>query len=95
MPDNCAIDADGRSLIDLVDVNGPLGQQGGEPPDGRAPNMDHLCLQVEPWDADTIIRHLEFHGVDFGPVESRYGARGQGPSIYLKDPEGNTVELKG
>jgi glyoxylase I family protein len=85
----------GRSLIDLVDMNGPLGRQGGEPPDGRAPNMDHVCLQVEPWDADAIVRHLERHGVEFGPVESRYGARGQGPSIYLKDPEGNTVELKG
>jgi hypothetical protein len=28
-------------------------------------------------------------------VESRNGAEGEGPSIYLHDPEGNMVELKG
>jgi len=85
----------GQSLIDLVDANGPLGRQGGDTPDHDAPNMDHFCLQIEPWNADEIIRHLDQHGVETSPVESRYGARGQGPSIYIKDPEGNTVELKG
>ena len=32
---------------------------------------------------------------DAGPLESRFGAEGEGPSIYLKDPEGNALELKG
>lgn len=85
----------GLSLIDLVDVNGPLGQQGGEPPDGRAPNVDHICFQVEPWDAELILEHLHQHGVQTGEVEKRYGASGMGPSIYLDDPEGNQLELKG
>ena len=85
----------GHSLIDLVDANGPLGQQGGDQPDHAAPNMDHVCFQLQPWDADAIKGHLEQHGIEAGKVARRYGATGQGPSMYLRDPEGNTVELKG
>jgi catechol 2,3-dioxygenase-like lactoylglutathione lyase family enzyme len=85
----------GNSLIDLVDVAGPLGRQGGRGPDRAAPNMDHFCVQVEPWDPDAITAHLKAHGIEAGDVVSRYGARGDGPSIYIDDPEGNTVELKG
>ena len=85
----------GHSLIDLVDANGPLGQQGGDQPDHAAPNMDHVCFQLQPWDTDTIKDHLERHGIDAGKVAPRYGAAGMGPSMYLRDPEGNTVELKG
>ena len=85
----------GLSLIDLVEADGPLGKQGGARPDHTAPNMDHVCLQVKPWNADTIKGHLEQHGIDSGDVGSRYGAAGMGPSVYLNDPEGNTVELKG
>jgi glyoxylase I family protein len=85
----------GQSLVDLVDANGPLGRQAGGSPDHDAPNMDHLCLQVAPWDEESILAHLERHLVDFDAVGTRYGARGMGPSLYLRDPEGNTVELKG
>jgi len=85
----------GASLIDLIDSSGPLGKQAGAPPDHGAPNMDHFCLQVEPWDNDAIRGHLEACGIELSGTASRYGALGQGPSIYLKDPEGNTVELKG
>jgi catechol 2,3-dioxygenase-like lactoylglutathione lyase family enzyme len=85
----------GRSLIDIVDANGPLGQKGGRAPDPGAPTMDHFCVQVEPWDADAIAAHLRRHGIKAGEVVTRYGARGSGPSIYIDDPEGNTVELKG
>lgn len=84
----------GDSLVDLVDIAGQLGGT-GQAPDRGAPNMDHLCLQISPWDEAAVLRHLEAHGVDTGPVASRYGATGQGPSIYIEDPEGNTVELKG
>ena len=73
----------GSALIDLVPVDGPSGQKGGAPPGKEARNLDHFCLQIEPFDAEP------------GPVESRYGAAGQGPSIYVPDPEGNVVELKG
>ena len=85
----------GGSLIDLVPVDGPLGQKGGAAPGKEGRNMDHFCLQVEPFDADAIIAHLRAHGADPAPVASRYGAKGQGPSIYVADPEGNVLELKG
>ena len=85
----------GRSLIDLVEASGPIGEAAGQPAHRNAPNMDHVCLKVVPWDADAVLEHLERHAVEFGELESRYGATGNGPSVYLKDPEGNTVELKG
>jgi glyoxylase I family protein len=85
----------GTSLIDLVPVDGPLGQKGGAAPATEGRNMDHFCLQVEPFDANAIIVHLRKHGADPAPVASRYGAQGQGPSIYVTDPEGNVLELKG
>jgi len=85
----------GDSLIDLVDVAGPLGREGGRAPQRDAPNVDHVCLQVQPWDAGIIVEWLEQHGVDPGQIEPRYGALGTGPSLYLHDPEGNMIELKG
>jgi catechol 2,3-dioxygenase-like lactoylglutathione lyase family enzyme len=85
----------GRSLIDLVPVDSRLGRQGGAAPGSGGRNMDHFCVRVEPFDEAAIRRHLASHGVDAGPTESRYGAEGQGPSIYINDPEDNVVELKG
>ena len=85
----------GRSLIDLVTVDGALGRAGGGAPSGSGRNMDHFCLRVEPFDAAAIQSRLREQGLKPGEVASRYGAEGQGPSIYVEDPEGNTVELKG
>lgn len=85
----------GRSLIDLVGVESKLGRMGGAAPGREGHNLDHLCLRVDPFDAEAIRAHLKASGADPGAVESRYGADGQGPSIYLHDPEGNMVELKG
>lgn len=85
----------GSALIDLVDVEGKLGLEGGAPPGADAHNVDHFCLQVDPWDPDAILAHLAGHGVTAEPPGRRYGAEGYGPSIYLSDPEGNRVELKG
>lgn len=85
----------GRSLIDLVPVDGQLGRQGGAPPGREGRNLDHFCLRVEPFDEAAIRRQLEAHAAEAGPTERRYGAEGEGPSIYLSDPEGNVVELKG
>ena len=84
----------GSSLIDLVPVDSELGRKGGGPPDGPR-NMDHFCLQVEPFDEEAIRGTLASRGYRAGPAETRYGAQGDGPSIYVEDPEGNTVELKG
>jgi len=85
----------GRSLIDLVDVNGELGQKGGAAPGAEARNMDHFCLRIDPFDEAQIRAHLRAHGVEAGELATRYGAGGDGPSLYIQDPEGNTVELKG
>jgi glyoxylase I family protein len=85
----------GRSLIDLVPVDGKLGRAGGAAPGAEGRNMDHFCLRVDPFDESAIRSQLARHGVAAGAVESRYGAEGEGPSIYLSDPEGNVVELKG
>lgn len=85
----------GRSLIDLVPVDGRLGAMGGAAPGAEGRNLDHLCLRLEPFDGDAIRRHLSDHGVEAGEIASRYGAEGEGPSIHVADPEGNTVELKG
>ncbi len=85
----------GNALIDLVDVAGEIGRKGGAAPGSEGRNMDHFCLRIEPFDAAAVARHLQSHGIDPGPLERRYGAEGTGPSIYIQDPEGNTVELKG
>ena len=85
----------GRSLIDLVPVDGALGRAGGAAPGREGRNLDHFCVRVEPFDEAAIRAHLAACGIDAGPLETRYGAEGSGPSIYLADPEGNTVELKG
>ena len=85
----------GRSLIDLVDVNGELGQKGGAAPGAEARNMDHFCLRIDPFDEAQIRAHLRAHGVEAGELATHYGAEGDGPSLYIEDPEGNTVELKG
>ena len=85
----------GRSLIDLVPVDGKLGRSGGAPPGKTGRNLDHFCVRVEPFDESDIRRHLEAHEIEPGPLALRYGAEGEGPSIYITDPEGNVVELKG
>jgi catechol 2,3-dioxygenase-like lactoylglutathione lyase family enzyme len=85
----------GSAMLDLVEVEGPLGKQGGAAPGREGRNMDHLCFRVEPFDQDAIAAHLRAHGVQVGDIRSRFGAEGSGISIYLADPEGNTVELKG
>jgi glyoxylase I family protein len=84
----------GRSLIDLLQVGGKIDRpENGVPGEGR--NMDHICLRIEPFDADALAAWLKEAGVRVGEQGTRYGADGYGPSLYLFDPEGNMVELKG
>ena len=84
----------GTSLIDLVPVDQKLGRQGGAAPGREGRNVDHVCFRVLPWDGAAILAHLASHGIA-AEIVSRYGADGEGPSIYLDDPEGNALELKG
>jgi glyoxylase I family protein len=83
----------GNALIDIVPAN-EAAPAGGTSSAGGA-NLDHLCLRIEPFDAAAITYHLRTHDIACGAETLRYGAEGDGPSIYLRDPEGNGVELKG
>lgn len=85
----------GQSLIDLVPLGGALGKLGGAGAEREGRNVDHFALQIVPFDEDDIRTHLSAHGIEVGQSGSRYGAEGEGPSIYITDPDGNTVELKG
>lgn len=76
----------GRSMIDLVP---------GEPGSFEHANVDHVCLMIAPTALDAVARWLGERGIEtIGEPTVRYGATGYGPSIYLRDPEGNVVELK-
>ena len=68
----------GSSLIDLVPVDSELGRTGGGPPDGPR-NMDHFCLQVEPFDEDVIRRTLASRG--YGHCAAGTGGRGEEATI--------------
>jgi glyoxylase I family protein len=81
----------GASLIDLV----PASRSPHAAPDKTGRNMDHFAIRVVGFDAAALKAHLVENGVDPGDVHERYGAEGYGPSIYISDPDGNTVELKG
>ena len=85
----------GRSMVDLVPLDGKLGRAGGGAPGREGRNLDHFCFRVEPFDENAIRAHLESLGIAVGEVATRIGAEGAGPSIYITDPEGNTIELKG
>ncbi|HEX4181695.1 MAG TPA: VOC family protein [Caulobacteraceae bacterium] len=85
----------GDSLIDLVPVDQPLGRRGGPAPGEQGRNLDHFAVQVTPFDEQAIRAHLRAHGVEIGEYGRRYGAEGDGPSLYISDPDGNVIELKG
>lgn len=84
----------GTALIDIVPVDSELGRMGGGPPTATENNVDHFCLQIEPMEEAELAAYLESHGVEVGEFAERYGAQGFGNSIYIKDPEGNVVELR-
>ena len=76
----------GSAMIDLV-------PRTEDEDDGR--NMDHFAVRIEEMDVPALTAHLKRHGIDPGEVRRRYGAEGYGSSLYITDPDGNTVELKG
>ena len=85
----------GTAMVDLVTLDGKLGLMGGAGPGPEGRNLEHFCLNVDPFDEASIVDHLRKHGAAPEEAQTRYGADGFGPSMYIKDPDGNTVELKG
>ncbi|MBO0737542.1 MAG: VOC family protein [Alphaproteobacteria bacterium] len=81
----------GGSLIDLV----PASPSPGAAEDAAGRNMDHFAVRLDGFDAAGLTAHLRRHGITVDEVKERYGAEGYGPSLYISDPDGNTVELKG
>lgn len=84
----------GASLIDIVDINGELGQAGGPAPKTTGNNVDHFCLQIAPFDEAELKHYLQTKGVNVGEFAERYGAQGMGRSLYLTDIAGNNIELR-
>jgi glyoxylase I family protein len=85
----------GTTLIDIVGIDGELGRMGGAAPGREGRNLDHFALRIERLDPKALRAQLARHGVAMGEVKARYGAEGEGPSVYIEDPEGNAIELKG
>ncbi len=86
----------GNSILDIVDTAGKLGRSGGSAPtpdDGH--NVDHFAWRIEPFDEDSLRALAESLGVPATFHSKLYGADGYGPAVYLRDPDGNRVELKG
>ncbi|MFL2545931.1 MAG: VOC family protein [Candidatus Rariloculaceae bacterium] len=79
----------GDSLLDIMPAADALPYTSA-----AATNRDHFCLQVEPFDQAKLQDYLDTHGVEYGDFGPRYGADGDGLSVYIRDPQGNEVELK-
>jgi glyoxylase I family protein len=86
----------GQSIIDLVDVTSEwMKAHGARPFTPEARNVDHVCLRVDPFDEERIEKHLASHGIEITERGQRYGAQGTGPSVYIREPFGTVIELKG
>jgi catechol 2,3-dioxygenase-like lactoylglutathione lyase family enzyme len=82
----------GAALIDLVDIGSDEGAWARpEVPGGR--NVDHVALGLGPADPETVRRHLSSHNVAIIEEGDRVGALGDTLSFYIRDPDGNQIEL--
>jgi glyoxylase I family protein len=84
----------GRSLIDVLETGPRDGVRPADAPENDARNVDHFCLTIDPFEPARLRAYLLSQGLAPGEVAMRYGAEGEGPSLYFQDPAGNVVELK-
>jgi glyoxylase I family protein len=84
----------GAALIDLVDASAEAGKW-ALPKIAGGRNLDHLCIAITKCDEGRLRSHLSNHSVEIIEEGIRKGARGESLSFYVKDPSGNTIELKG
>ncbi|MEM0514424.1 VOC family protein [Pseudoalteromonas sp. YIC-827] len=83
----------GSALIDILSTEGSL--DSGAAVDVRSSPIAHICLQVRAPSEQALIRTLKRKGVmEALTFATRYGATGFGRSLYIHDPDGNTLELK-
>lgn len=85
----------GISMVDLVPLDSPGGKRGGAGPGKEGRNVEHFCFNLTEFDEEAIRAHLAAHGIAVKKSGNRFGAEGRGPSIYMDDPDGNEVEIKG
>jgi glyoxylase I family protein len=86
----------GSSLIDLVNIDGVVGRRGGAAPGKDGRNVDHVAIAIRPFACEALCAHLAAHGVAIeGGAEDNYGATGDSPALYIRDPDGNMIELMG
>jgi catechol 2,3-dioxygenase-like lactoylglutathione lyase family enzyme len=80
-----------HTIIDLF----PPERQTKVAGEGLAENLNHLCLCTENEDMDAVAEYLKGHGLEIetGPIK-RWGARGNGTSVYFRDPDHNLVEVR-
>jgi catechol 2,3-dioxygenase-like lactoylglutathione lyase family enzyme len=81
----------GSSMLDLVASKHPVGADAEA--EGR--NLDHFAVRVSPFDEGAILAFCAEHAIEAQAMSRLLGADGFGPAVYLRDPEGNRVELKG
>jgi catechol 2,3-dioxygenase-like lactoylglutathione lyase family enzyme len=75
-----SVRVDDHTIIDLLQT------------DRTGQNVDHVCLVVEPTDLEAVKASGRFDVLS-GPAR-RFGAQGDGTSLYVRDPDGNVVELR-
>lgn len=85
----------GRSMIDLAAYDGKVGAERGGPPVAAGPNLHHFCLKIERFDEAALVAYFTDKGVVPFDICKRFGAEGYGPCLYIEDPDGNWIELKG
>ena len=73
---------DAATLIDVL-----KGERSGT-------NVDHFCLVIEPTNLAALAASGRFDVVGEGPADGLFGAQGFATSLYVRDPDGNVVELR-
>jgi glyoxylase I family protein len=84
----------GAALIVLWDITHP-GAAAAVPPVAGGRNVDHVCIATSTFDHAAMRAHLAAQGVEIEREAFHGGARGMGHSVYIRDPWGNRLELKG
>ena len=84
----------GFALLDILDRTVADAEEEATDSTKRDPQYDHFCLAVAELNAQELVEWLDAEEIPHGKVERRYGATGEGTSIYAEDPDGRRVELK-
>ena len=66
----------------------------GLPVLAEAEVLDAVFTKDKAFPVPCLLEALDRAGIPHGPLEQRYGATGNGASVYAQDPDGRTVELK-